>query len=187
MTMLPHILLAQHNEPNPMRFIGILVIIAIVVLGNLFQWLQKYQEQKRKLEQQRREARAQMPTPPQPASARARARAPQPNRPSPRPHPTAPASAHQPPPAPARRPVQRKPQAPPRLPPVPQAQTTVPRRAEVSTTEIGASAAAAKQAANTRTEFLRAVLNPRSLRNAYVLSEILQPPLALRDQASSQR
>lgn len=179
MLELPLILLQRDDDNGPMRFLGILIIIAIFVIGNLVQWLQKYQEQKRKQDLQRR-AQGQAAPPPlqRPTIARPSPRqTPQPRRPAP-----APALAQR------QATLQRKPQAPPRLPPLPQPARAEPRIAapaptpshDISATEIGA-APTRKEATGRQRGFLRAVLNPQSLKQAYILTELLQPPVALRD------
>lgn len=214
---LPQILLASNTDDGPFRFIGILVIIAIFIFGNVLQWLQKYQAQRRKLEAQRQATAAaapqvmQRPTPrgasrpagpsrgipgrpapapsPAPAQPRRRGMVMQPSQPS-----TLGAHAtfvvrklaaslpsvpganlppRRPVPPPTRpKPAQKGPQHRPEI-----AQPTQPAGQDITAPQIGARA----QAAPTRAGRIQAVLNPRSLKQVYILTEILRPPVALRD------
>ncbi len=206
---LPQILLARNDDDGLSRLISILVIVGIFIFGNILQWLQKYQAQKRKLELQRR-TMAPAPPPSQPMQRPMAAK----------PRPTGPAMRRFGQPAPAHlRPAQavpralaaqrakvagrpvpilrkltppaplpgavvtRRPAPPPHLRPAP-AQRPVPPQPQVTSPAPAASpeSASRPQAARTRATKIQAVLNPRTLKQVYVLTEILQPPVSLRSE-----
>lgn len=209
MLALSPILLAQGHDDAPIRFIGILIFIAIFIFGNVLQWWQKYQTQQRKLEAQRqaeapvarqgtqRPATRKLYTPAlfpklltrfaaqsRPASAPRRIVGARPAVPvvrqvrsSPPPVPGAHGAARRPaPPATGRRaPVQAAAQPRPAM--AQPAQPTPTASQEVAASPIGSRAPAAP----TRADRIRSIFNARSLKQVYILTELLRPPLALRD------
>ena len=203
---LPQILLARNNDDGPFRFLGILVIVGIFILGNVLQWWQKYQAQQRKQAMQRQaEAPVTRQGMQQPAARKAYTPAifpkllghlaaqPRPVK-APRrivgaqralpvarqaiPRPLPVPGAH----ATARRPV---PPAPVRRAPVPaaaQPQPEITQPGQASGQQVAASASSSRAlVTTTRAHALRALFKPRTLQQIYVLTEILQPPLSIRE------
>ena len=203
MLELPQILLAQNDDNGPMRFIGILVIVGIFILGNLLQWLQKYQQQKQKQELQRR---AQPPPPPpgiqQQMHQKARrpfglsktmVRPAPPHKPGTREQNTTQRTATQTRViytarkvvrAPGQVPVARRPVPPVPARPAPaQVRPGTPPPQQAGAPEATAPAPSPRPPATTaRTNVLQKLLRSRSaVRQVYVLSEILQPPVSIRE------
>ncbi|GEM_PF-5854000 len=200
---LPQILLARNSDDGPFRFLGILVIVGIFILGNVLQWWQKYQAQQRKQAPQRQAevpftrqgmqrpatrktytpaifpkllGRFSAQAPPAKATGRivgVRRALPGERKAIPSPLPVF--RAH----AAARRsvPVRRAP-VPAAAPPRPE--TTQP--GQVGSQQAAASASSSRTlVTTTRAHALRALFKPRSLQQIYILTEILQPPLSIRE------
>ena len=205
---LAQILLAQKSDDSPMRFLGILVIIGIFILGNVLQWWQKYQAQKRKEEQQRQAAappapqamqrpgslKVSMPSlraiaRPTPGQAPRRTIAAQRIKTGQRAIPVVRKPIPSQPPLPTTHAATRRP-APPPAQPAPieteaqsQSHLTQHRHAagqDITASEIGSHA----QVTITRANALQSLLKASSLRQIYVLTEVLQPPVGLRDSST---
>lgn len=167
-------LLAQDGEDSPVAAIIFFVIFAFVSLIN---WLQKRQQEKRQRQMQ-------VPPPPVPQAPQEVLQQQIPRRQMPKPRP--PQRKQQPKrQQPARVPNQR--QQAPRTPPPAPVEVIEPLAVQmpdvVAATEISEAAPRRAASAAVSAARIRHMLSPRNARGTYILTELLQPPVSLRERS----